>query len=244
MKFTKYSVLAASLMFASGVFADAANVLISFSTDSDVYADGTPVLDGEWYALVWSADGNFEGLNNDCSPVDANDLVVFTAPLAKGGRCPFTVFQIDSTSPMAKIDGEYAVYLLDTRNAGKTAPAVMDEASRKPLTEVVSAVKSATSTAGTSGSFASAEAAAVASGSEKWAVSDNVIKISGFKVVGAQVKITVSGMLPGINYGVKMGPALDQLSTSAISGTTDKRDSEVDFYVEPGNAKFFQVIRK
>jgi hypothetical protein len=54
MKFTKFGIMVASAAIAAGVFADAANVLVSFSTTSDRYADGTPVKDGEWYALCWS----------------------------------------------------------------------------------------------------------------------------------------------------------------------------------------------
>ena len=54
MKFSKFCFTLATAVFAAGAFADAANVLISFSTTADTYADGTPVKDGEWYALCWS----------------------------------------------------------------------------------------------------------------------------------------------------------------------------------------------
>ena len=42
------------------------DTLIAFSTKGpDRYADGTTVLDGECYALVWSIDGNFDGFSAD-----------------------------------------------------------------------------------------------------------------------------------------------------------------------------------
>ena len=87
---------------------------ITFSTaGTDTYDDGvTTVLDGECYALVWSADGVFEGIKADATPVDANDKVVYIGALAKGGKCQTVVFQIAD----GFVDGgQFDVFLLDTR---------------------------------------------------------------------------------------------------------------------------------
>lgn len=68
---------------------------LSFSTKGpDRYADGSVVLDGECYALVWSKDGNFDGFaaNGEC--IDDCDRIVLIAPIAKDGRCPSVLFQI------------------------------------------------------------------------------------------------------------------------------------------------------
>ena len=65
-------------------FAAVNDTLISFSTPGvDTYADGTAVRDGECYALVWSADGVFEGLDVNGRPLDAADAVVLVAPVAR-----------------------------------------------------------------------------------------------------------------------------------------------------------------
>lgn len=70
---------------------------VSFSTQGpDRYADGSVVLDGECYALVWSADGEFNGFSADGSCVDGEDRVVLLAPVARGGRCPPVLFQISA----------------------------------------------------------------------------------------------------------------------------------------------------
>jgi hypothetical protein len=71
------------------------------TTGPDRYADGTVVLDGECYALVWSKDGDFDGFdaNGDC--VDPEDRIVLVAPLAKGGRCPPVLFQIPAAEAKA-----------------------------------------------------------------------------------------------------------------------------------------------
>ena len=91
---------------------------LSFSTQGpDRYADGTTVLDGECYALVWSKDGDFEGFSADGACIDAKDRIVLLAPVAKGGRCPKVLFQIPAAEANELSGGKYAVYLLDTRVA-------------------------------------------------------------------------------------------------------------------------------
>ena len=67
-------------------FAAVDDTLISFSTPGpDKYADGTDVLPGEVYALVWSADGQFDGIKADGTTVDPADKVVLLAGVAKQG---------------------------------------------------------------------------------------------------------------------------------------------------------------
>lgn len=102
------------------------DVCVSFSTQGpDRYADGSAVLDGECYALVWSADGKFEGFTAGGGCLDTNDSVVLVAPVAKDGRCPRVLFQIPAETAGRLDGGFYAVYLLDTRIAtgGKVKPA-------------------------------------------------------------------------------------------------------------------------
>ena len=117
------------LMMATGLaFADGANdTLITFSSNGaepDRYADGEVVMDGECYALVWSKDGVFEGMQADGTPVDANDKVVLVAAVAENGHCPDVVFQISAERAATLASGKYGVVLLDTRinKGGKVVP--------------------------------------------------------------------------------------------------------------------------
>ena len=92
------------------------DVCVSFCTKGpDRYADGSTVLDGECYALVWSKDGVFEGFTAGGQCIDTNDLTVLVAPVASRGCCPKVLFQIDAETAAKLSDGRYAVYLLDTR---------------------------------------------------------------------------------------------------------------------------------
>ena len=99
------------------------NVVIQFSTvGPDKYADGTTVMDGECYALVWTPDGaTFGGINSKGEAIGGNDkgqkcTVAVKAPIASGGKCPNVQFQIDEAFAERNYPGgTWGVYLLDTR---------------------------------------------------------------------------------------------------------------------------------
>ena len=123
---------AVGLAFAATAAID--DALLTFSTvGPDKYSDGTTVLDGECYALVWTADGaTFGGIAADGTAVAETDEIVLVAPVATGGHCPNVLFQI----PAAQVDkgGTFGVYLLDTRvkaEDGTVAPAGL-KANGKP----------------------------------------------------------------------------------------------------------------
>ena len=105
------------------------NVVIQFSTvGPDKYADGTTVMDGECYALVWTPTGSeFQGIDSE-GKAAGDSKVAVTAPIAKDGKCPNVQFQIDETFANANYpDGTWGVYLLDTRKfATKEVPVKVD----------------------------------------------------------------------------------------------------------------------
>lgn len=109
-----FSVCLNAIAIANGVD----DARLSFSTvGPDRYADGSVVMDGECYALVWSENGEFDGFSANGECMDANDRIVLIAPVAKDGRCPNVLFQIPAAEADELSGGKYAVYLLDTRLA-------------------------------------------------------------------------------------------------------------------------------
>ena len=97
---------------ALGAMAAGDGLKFKFSSSGDTYADGTPVQDGEAYALVWVKSGaSFAGFNADGTLRDAasNDVVGYS--VAQGGGCVTTVFIADEDRDA----GTYSMYLLDTR---------------------------------------------------------------------------------------------------------------------------------
>ena len=261
MKFSKYLIAMAASMAVSGVFAEKVNatvdanssVTIVFSTKADIangiydkYADGTMVKDGEWYALCWSANETFGGLNLDCTPAVEGDRVITKMACATGGHCPRVVFG-GSNAPAS---GNYFVYLLDTRTPdrtslsstvlinGKKSPSVVNGVSEadKPSVYVVGSTWSESS-ANNVDPFSQA-------------------RISEIKVDDASglVDLTVVGMMPNVQYNVQMGQQIEGVGGAALQKTyavkipkTDaEKDSEgkVYFQIPKEEAKFFKVVRQ
>ena len=119
------------LLSAAVSFGGVNNKVIAFSTQGeDKYADGTRVLDGEYYALVWTKNGaTFEGIDTSGKIVgDAKEnAILLKAPVAKDGRCPFIQFEIDEAcyADRGLGGGTLAVYLLDTRKFKSDADGVL-----------------------------------------------------------------------------------------------------------------------
>ena len=123
----KTTMMGMVLAGALGAFAGVDNVAITFSTPGpDTYGDGRPVLDGECYALVWTPSGEaFGGIDSDGAAV-APSKVVLRAPVAKGGRCPNILFEIDEGYAKANFPGgTWRVVLLDTRRFATDADGVV-----------------------------------------------------------------------------------------------------------------------
>lgn len=178
-------------LFAIGcatAFAGIGDLLISFSTPGpDKYADGSTVLDGECYALVWTA-------------ADGTQETVLTAPFAKDGKCPLVIFEIDENDVANYKDGAWGVYLLDTRDfandeAGKTLAGVNDDGSAK-LVNAQAAVGDAFTAAGVT-SAKSGEA--VGAGAYDLSGIENPV-ITGIEVVGAKIVVTVANTAPFVGY--------------------------------------------
>lgn len=221
--------------FAAGaVFAAANDVVVTFSTPGpDTYADGTKVVDGEKYALCWSEDFSQFKINSDGTATGGK--IVIAAPVAKGGKCPTVVFEVDAEYAAANFSGgEWAVYLLDTRKFGDA-----DNAEVKTS----GCVGKATVGPGVLGSLSG-----VVGATREVAGGIDVPKpeVTGIKVVGGYVYVTVKA-LPYLAYGLTEGSTPDAI-TEAVGGTQTRDENSVDEItlvtpVKEGGA-FFKVGRK
>ena len=233
---------------ATAAFDDA---LLAFSTvGPDKYADGTAVLDGECYALVWTKNGaTFGGIAADGSAVAETDEIVLLAPVAKGGRCPYVLFQIDSATADRLADGTYGVYLLDTRVAanGTTKPAGVKNGKLSlvngfGLATQATKVGKATDGITTAAEKEAAGGESIAAGA---AVPKNVQqpKITSIKIEGDYVKLTVQN-LPGY-MRVSSGADVSADDTQGAAQATDGATDEVILYAPKaaGASGFFKVIR-
>jgi len=227
-------------------FAAVDDTLISFSTPGpDKYADGSDVLAGECYALVWSKDGVFEGIKADGTTVDPADKVVLLASVARQGEngtyCPPLLYQVDAGLAAALAGGKYAVYLLDTRVAaadGTVSVGGLDENGKLNVNGYDSVSVGIEATAGTS-AVATAKTTAIGGAAVATLVEVEAPVITAIKPNGTKITISTSGLSPVVDYKVVTGSKLENVATPLDA----KADANGDFTFEkPVDGSFFKVI--
>lgn len=233
------------MMVGMTVFADQANALISFYTQGpDTYADGTRVVDGEWYALVWTKNAEFGGFTADFKPVVQGDEIVLAGKLAKDGHCPSTIFQVKSEA--VKKNGSYSVYLLDTRRDGRASESVSGRPTAvNGMMAISGAVSVGNSLATTSGNEPAA----------RWCASDvdamvssgrlETPRIVGICPLGEKIRITVAGMHPAVRYNISSGSTVASIKALSIAPRNGVPTGEdVTFVLPKGDGMFFKVVRQ
>ena len=239
-----------ALITAFAIADGADDAVVTFSTRGpDRYADGTTVMDGECYALVWSADGVFEGLSANGEPVDSNDKVILIAPYAKDGRCPEILFQIPASEAASLAAGAYEVLLLDTRITradGTTAPYGTVNGKLK-MVNGFGGVADGLSIAKTSGGL-NAGRVAETSGGSRVAVGAPAPagvaqpRVKHIRVDGDKVFLTVEN-LPGF-MRVQGGAQISDSAALGSATATDGGSQDVILVTQTtGASGFFRVVR-
>ena len=237
--------------------------LARFSTPGpDCYADGTIVVDGECYALVWSPVGTtFSGFNADGTPVSATDRVVLAGELAQGGRCPDAVFQIPAKEYEALAGGEWAVCLVDTRNLagvptgtrnGKPVRVnrwgiisggvnITDASSTKPRLAATGGTRSVASDGGRGATALPVRANRLS------AVPPNLAppQITAIEVADGEVWLGVDGTVPYLDYTIISGETPNNLKPDYFAEVVEGNGrSEIAIGTpESPKRRFFKVKR-
>ena len=248
---SSFFILTSSLLFSA-----ANDTLITFSTTGvDRYADGSAVKDGECYALVWTRDGaQFAGLAADGRPVNgADSVLVLAAPIARDGKCPPTVFELNARFAAQHADGSLDAYLLDTRNAAGQVTGV--GANGRPervngygwVAKATGGGRGATRPADVAGEAGGSVVGGPSAVSTVSAVPKDVPKpkIKAMRIVGGYAYLTVEGTSPCLQYrAVPVG--LDGKSDVPVAGApVDGKAGEDVVIVTPakGSSGFFRVER-
>lgn len=222
---------------------------ISFSTTGpDRYSDGSQVLDGECYALVWSSDGAFSGFTADGGCANSNDCVVLVAPVAKDGRCPHVLFQLDAATAGSLSGGRYAVFLLDTRvtSDGSVRPRGLDSG-KLVLVNGYGAVsadvaiddKAKQGDAKESESETAGQVAATLSATPPSAKQP---KIKAIRVENGEILLTVENLKGYMR--VHSGERADSLSATGAATETSGQTDEVTLSAPAqGSSGFYRIIR-
>ena len=233
-------------LLATAAFAGMNNVVVTFSTQGpDKYADGSTVLDGECYALVWTPNGStFGGFKADGTLVSDTDKLIVVAGVAKGERCPTTLFEISAADAEQYKNGKFALYLLDTR---------IMTAEGKPVAGGAGVF--AAGAAGVAVNAAGAAGTAVAGGASEGSIGGGTVVlanigtytevaspvIKAIDVTGANVKLTVEGMESDKTTAYYVVPGSTPSNFLAPAKTQRKGDNMLQVKKVAGE-NFFKVI--
>ena len=252
-----YAMLSPGLAFAS-----IADRVVRFSSlGPDRYADGSVVVDGECYALVWSPAGKeFSGFNADGTPVSPGDRVVLAGALAKDGKCRDAIFQIPAEEYEALKIGNWAVCLVDTRNMAGVPVGVRDgkplrvnrwgvipggvniaEAGSSKFRLAASSATAGSDTTGGTRSVASVRATVLS------AVPPSIMqpKITAMEISDDEVVLAVEDTVPYISYTIVSGAEPGNLKTDYFADVVDGEDGKevVIGTAKSVNRRFFKVTR-
>ena len=230
------------------------DLLISFSTKGpDTYADGTTVMDGECYALVWIPEGaSGAAIASDGTAADGAKIVL-VAPIAKNGRCPNVVYRVSAERVASEFKkGSWSVYMLDTRRYaydenGNSTVTLAGFKSDGTVRLVNASGKVGDATLKANAGDNVSLAAAVAATAERVASLPEDVpqpKISGIEVRGGNVYVTVENAAPYLSYDLEAGDTPDAVSESLNRPCTGSDDGTV-VLVAPAKegGAFFRVNR-
>lgn len=250
--------LTGMMMFAAEASASG-DALISFSTKGpDCYADGTSVLAGEVYALVWTRNGcEFAGIDMNGKVLDeANNELITAKACAKVNKkgaacCPLTLFQLDAEFAASHANGDFQLILLDTRvsdgNGGFKASGDMHQVQGWGVV-ADSRVKAVASTITKAAGASKAVAKTTTLSAEPAGEVIPQPVITKFDVKDGMITLTVKGTTPRLMYNVEAGNrpnrfAHSRVAMKAIQGNASaEREVTITVPVADGQ-NFFRVTR-
>jgi hypothetical protein len=228
-----------SVLFTNLYANSAADSAIVFSTlGPDKYADGSTVLDGELYALVWTSDGVFDGFSADGKAVDEKDKILIAAPLAKDGRCPKVMFQIPKAN--AATYGKFEVFLMDTRVVSASGVATPRGAVKGEV-QLVNGYGRVSADIALSSASSKAEGAAVANLNALAPKNSRQPRVKAIRMEGDEVVLTVEN-IPGF-MRVQSGRDTTAADSTSPAIETPSNGGTLTIKVpKTGDKGFYRVI--
>ncbi|MBO6122206.1 MAG: hypothetical protein J6Q49_10170 [Kiritimatiellae bacterium] len=234
----KKTIAVLSALMTAAVFAGAENdINISFSTPGpDKYADGSTVLDNEYYALVWT-------------PADGGEQTVVCAlKAARNGRCVPVLFTVLADDAKNYKNGKFGVYLLDTRvfatdEAGDTK--VTGLAGKIDVDSLNAKVAVADGIVSSEGAIVTADASAGVS-AESYdldALEVPAPRVTKIEVENANVVVTVADTVPFVAYTLQSGADVKNFTVPADAKCANGNKGGEIKLVTPkkDGAQFFKV---
>lgn len=226
-----------AVLVAVAAFASNEDLLISFSTPGpDKYADGSVVLNGETYALVWTPNGGGES------------KTVKVAPFAQDGHCIPTLFTIDAAKKSDYDDGVWSVVLLDTRDfandpSGQTMTGVTlsDINAGKGYNAKATVVNGIVTT--DAFNTVPAVPSVCAGDYDLEAAGVPAPRVTGIQVLEDEVAVTVADTRPFVKYTLQSGDdTLRFVVPEGVKDANGKSDAEIKLFApKKDSAQFFKV---
>ncbi len=233
----KKTIAALAALVSVAAFAGTDDLVITFSTPGpDKYADGSVVLDGESYALVWTPNAG------------GDSLAVLLAPFAKDGRCGSTIFRIAESKKSQYDEGTWSVYLLDTRDfendtTGNTmTKATLADVNAGKGFNAKAKVVDGIVTTGTLNSAPSVPAVAAGDFDLESAGVPSP-KVTGIQVLDDNVAVTVSDTVPFVGYTLQAGDSAFNFTVpDGASSANGKAGADITLVTpKRDGAQFFKV---
>ena len=209
--------------------------VLSFSVQgTETYADGSALADGECYALVWSKDGVFEGINADGTAKGADDEVIYIGKIVKGADVSFQI------ADGFKSSGSFDIWILDTRVFENGAVKSIGKSGDKvTVTKAVKATTAAIQVAG------SQSAPTAIGGVPGGAVVDaptapaNIpqLRFTSIRLDGDYVVMEAEDVVPGVNYATVAGGKESGITTATSNKIILIRPKEGNQAIISGLAK-------
>lgn len=225
----KKTICALFAIASAAAFAGAGDLLVTFSTPGpDKYADGKDVLKGESYALVYTKGDE--------------QTTVLTYQTKEAGRCTPVLFVVDEKDVPNYNGGSWGVYLLDTRDYEKD-PSGMTVAECENGQPKVVNVKAKATDATIKDSMDSASASTGVA-ADSFEIPNPTV--SGIKVEGAYVYITVKDVVPCLEYTLmSAGDTKTFVIPEGVEKDSSSTIKEITLSVpKQEGAQFFKVTTK
>lgn len=237
----KKTIAALFAVASAAVYAGMNDLVISFSTPGpDKYADGSVVLDKEYYSLIWT------------SNVDGSQKKVVSLKAARNGKCVPVVFTIDESTVSDYDNGTWGVYLLDTRVFEKDADGnLVKDAEGNPVAKLSGRADAnamaavADGIVNVPGAKANVDATdAVAAGAFDLAAAGvPQPTVESIAIEDANVVVTVGNTVPFVKYTLLAGNDVSTFSVPENVKDANGDDTGIIKIVTPkkDDAQFFKV---
>jgi hypothetical protein len=216
--------------------ADLSQLTLSISTPGpDLYADGTPVLVGETYLLVYVKQGaTFQGVLTDGTLVDpVNNSVATRGRAIEGSKCGFKAIQYPAD--LYPSGGSWVIVLFDTRDASGTVGGLVAAQGVSAATAAASGSSTALNGLGAT-SAASGESLALTAATPSQAPADTPSPvISAVEPQGATVQVRIQNFTDKAIYEVQSTTDLASGAWQSASGGQQRVQANAETVVTGAN---------